>query len=397
MPESVLEQTGYHNGVTFRNTDSPELIDKLPSRVGIPGSLLSFPCYVLHEKVAKKERQISVNVSGGAFNYTRVRDDVGFPTIKHMYYLLLLLGKFATQYNKEGILYFKYAEILKLAGMKKSSSNSIAAIKETIRRFMFCSADWTNTMVKDREEVWSGPFITECSIYNVEGDEQSNNPRNSKNKSNWHKIVFSDQIRKLMGNGHTRLYFTKIFQLGLKTSELVVLNYFWAFGDSKGYWHSIYGNEKDTGLIEQFNWTGEKRKFLPWLEDNLKTLIDKNFFADIYFRKDKKALYARLKELRPDEIGTKQEGVTVLVSDEFEPVGMKQVSKKMSSRRGTNKMSPFKYAIEKLPNEKVLEEYYTRKSKGLIDEMSSSIIDHMIDIRAIDQAVRFIKEQLVKH
>ncbi len=117
-------------------------VSHLPDTVGVNPTLLNAPIYVLNTKAACKIDKIEVsweskNSSGDivlkAFRFFR-QAGTPFPTVTHAKYLDILLAMFSQNWNPEGILHFRYTDILKFAGNQKNS-RAREAIQQTILRY----------------------------------------------------------------------------------------------------------------------------------------------------------------------------------------------------------------------------------------------------------------------
>lgn len=318
VPDIVADDStdcdGYRLGVVPmdvlpESVDDVKPVEKLTNMVAIPSSMLQMPCYVLHESSSEKVDLIKLRLKTKEFTFERSREGK-MPTAAHYHYLLLLIAKFANQFNEEGKLYFKYSEILKLAGVTKKSKGSVDAIKEAILRYSTSTAHCQFPVrLKDgtvKEERWDQAFIKRSSIYNTDNKTPNkHNPRNSKNQRKyWHEIQFCDAIVDALREDRTRLYFEKFFRVKMSKHERTIFNYFWAFGDKKAYFHPFFegGNSSVmTPLISAFNYKDRKSRFVIWIKKHLTALFERGVFEQMEIVDDK-AVKIKIKAFKNSDI-----------------------------------------------------------------------------------------------
>jgi hypothetical protein len=402
----MLSESGedlYKNGVSVALTNQPEEILAFPNVVGIPPSILKAPIFVLSDEVSRKFSQIIVKWKNGSFTFSRTGDNP-FPTAVHAFYFLIILSKFACAWNPEGKVSFKFAELLRLGGKKPKSSND--PIIEMIWRYMNTHANWANSF-GPRHIAWAGSLIRKCDLWDDDGKLVKRNPGRSKDEKHWHTLWLHEEIVEALRAGETRLYYSKIYKMGLNPSEIIIYNYFYSFGDQKGFWHSLYDSEQ--GLTKAFTWTSPKHKFLAWITKYLNSLLEKELIEPYKMNESSTAVWVKARSLSENQKKVE------LVSEHETPENLQNVDGRIvdaeheygtavaqsltdsglkSRRKGASKKVPTMPIVNLTP-EAIIVEYLARKKQNLIDKDQVEIIDMLLERKRQDHAVTIIKNHVL--
>ncbi|RYZ90519.1 MAG: hypothetical protein EOP04_03705 [Proteobacteria bacterium] len=396
------DTSSYKNGVIQLKVDERKELMSFPKVVGIPPSILKAPIFVLSDEVSRKFQQIIVKWEKGAFTFSRTGENA-FPTATHAFYFLIILSKFACAWNRDGKVSFKFAEILRLAG--KNPRSPADPILEMVWRYMNCHANWENSF-GPKYIAWAGSLIRKCDLWDDHNNLVKKNPGRSKDEKNWHTLWLHEEIVNALKEGETRLYYSRIYTMGLNPSEIIIYNYFYSFGDKKEYWHSLYDEEQ--GLIKAFSWTSPKHKFYNWLKKYLISLASKNLIGPFTFNPTNTAVL-----LKPLGFGDADEKIQ-MVSEHDTPENLQSVNGEFSDsefelgkavaeeltksgvksrRKGATKKIPLR-TLAKLDDQAIVEEYLTRKNLGLLDQDTESAVDALLSMKLTSAAVTIIKSAL---
>lgn len=349
----------YKNGVYEGLEDA--VVTEMKDIVGIHCGILRSPTYLLSDSATSKITRIVTRVHNGEFNF--VSGTAPLPTAKHSIYFDVLCGLFASNWNEKGILHFTFSNVLRESG-KSPNSRSRLIVAETIKRYLGCSAYWENFMPESIDDTnWSGSLISESSIFDKKGNLMIKRIGTTKTTDDHHWIRFHHKIAEALNPNNdpkTRLFQSEIFKLGLSQPEQIVYRYFYGHWDSKEVWKSLFKDKE--GLINIFKWTSPKRKFLPWLTKALDGLKKQNLVDYYKFNEDKSAIGVKCFNIKD----LKKTGKIELICEEPHK----------NKRNGATKLDIID--IEKITPERVLEEYLTRKEKGLMDESKVTAIDGML-------------------
>lgn len=360
-----MADIGYKNGITKRNS-ADYTTTKLPDVVGIHQSLLTTPMFTLSEIASAKTSQISSIIANGEFTMSAAKTKI--PTAKHAEYFYVFLGYFADNWNQEGKVYFRFTDILRIMGKHTKSSSSIKVIKESIKRYAGTHVHWENSFAVDasKDNTWGGSLIISSSIFKKPEDSGIVcSPRNDRNKKNWNWIQLHPFLVEALNpkkNPKTRLFLSELFKANTNSAEMIIYRYFYGITDLHYPWYSLY-REPD-GLIYTFQWTNRKDHFFMWLKKALDGLSKKDLLEKYEFNEDQTA------------VRVKCHGIDELKKDKQEIV--LEMEKSSEPRRNKRKPITIKKDADLLPDEEVLVEYISRKSKGLISESTVDTIDSLL-------------------
>lgn len=371
-------------GIIQRQSESYR-VTSLPNTVGVNPSLLNAPIYVLNSKSANKVDIIETswektNEHGEKvechFSFNRSAK-LPFPTVTHAKYLDVLLAMFAMNWKENGVLSFRYSDVLKTAGVKPYS-NAAKSLQQAILRYHHHYTEWKNC--------WNGKqaslvftIIKASSIVDPDTKEiRVHNPRRSKKSENWHTIVFAPEVVSALKTENKRILLTRLFK-DLNHEVFCVYRYYYGypdfFIDAQGkkrpnlIWRSL--DELSQGV---FKWTGQKNRFIHWLKEKLDTLVKMGLIYEPIYKE--KAVAVRCKNLA--DIEDKQKVTLVSGSDPYAP----EKPKRVGATRN----------ISSLSNEAIIEEYLTRKAANKVPSDMTVPIDMMLARPAtIKAAVDLIK------
>lgn len=379
-----MESSQFDCGIVKR-TSQDYKVTNLPETVGVNPSLLNAPIYVLHSTAGKRLDCIEVKWTqkiGGenvnkSFRFIRAATDP-FPTVTHAKYLDILLAMFATNWNAEGVLQFRYCDVLKTAG-KAPVSRAREAIQQTILRYHRHTTEWENSWNGKRDTLTFN-IVRRSSIIDGDGNIKSKSPRRSIKKEDWHSIVFDEEIVNALDNDkRKRILLTDIFQK-LKHDTFCVYRYYYGYPD---YYIDEKGVKRDNiiwrnieTLSNIFKWTGQKNRFSNWLKDRIAELLELDLIDKPIWNGDALGIHCKnLKYLTNNDPKT-----TILTT---------------SSNRTTKRNKSNEVLISKLSNEAVVSEYYARKSKNELTEEVYKPIDLLINNKMMDMAINLIKSQVL--
>lgn len=246
-----------------------------PETILAERNLLGVPIYVMNKNLAMKSigfchRWRSQTGADASFELLRT-GNYPLPTISHARILDLMIGMFANNFNDEGILRFRYEDILRLFNRSRSRGGAIA-IKEAILRYM-TAACRRSERLDGRELSWSG-FIIIASSMSMTNDE-SKSPRNSKNPEDWNWIVFNPEIVKSIKSNDTRRLLAEIVCGDLKNEAYALYRYLCGFRDDKRLKRSY------SQLATAINFADRRtNRFEVWLEKQLQVLKAKGYVSE---------------------------------------------------------------------------------------------------------------------
>ena len=210
------------------------------------------------------------------FSFSRPTE-VPFPNPRHSRFLDILLMMFASKFNKEGVLAFKFSHVLENAGLSKNNRGGRQSILETIFRYRKCLGDWDYSE-SSRIKAWSGPIITFCDIWNDDEKLSLNNPRNSQNAKSWHHITFHPKIVEALDNDLVKIFFSEVFRNKLTPEELIVYKHFFGLVDNSEIKRSL------ESIRTSIAYQSSRTKFKEWIKVKCESLVRKSMFE--YFKID---------------------------------------------------------------------------------------------------------------
>ena len=240
--------------------------------VGIERNLLGVPTFVLNPNSARKLTKIVhewVTKDKREVEFSFVRDpDVPFPTITHAIIFDAMLAMFAHNFRKDGILYFRISDILRILG-RPIDGGAYRAVKEAIRRYAYTTAHWVESWKTSSggNLNWHGTLLVGEDLWKRDDKTKLKaNPRNSNDVERWHSIKFHEKIVESVGAKFTRIFATKVLSLDVSLSAKAVYRYFYGFTDQE----EIYRN---MGLLQHaLNYTDRADRFEVWLSKALAEL-----------------------------------------------------------------------------------------------------------------------------
>jgi hypothetical protein len=371
------------------------IIEELPNSYGLNRNVLGVPTFALHSKSATKLMKLEYNwqTKEGLFEFEfrRIDPDIPFPIPQHALYFDLLVALFAEQWNEGGDLYFTIASVLKNAG-KDPDGRARDAVIETIKRYMFCNASWENSW-NGRQRTWSNPLINACNIWDGDGNIRTGklgrNPRNCKDRDDLHSLTFCKQIVDSLNDGYNRIFYTQAINGKLKPDSYAVYRYFYGFSDQSEVHRSL------EHLMQVFPWTGRESRFKPWLESRLSECLDNGFIQNYKFKDDR--VFVKCKNLK--EL-TSKETITLDLEHDTNVSGYRwkknqdgsMKKRKQKITKGSGATTAKRFNADDLTDEAVLEEYLSRKEKGLYAQKSVEVLDMLIedskDIKALIPSIR---------
>jgi len=254
-----------------------EAIISIPSTMQVERNLLGVPICVLNPKSAKSSTELVykwtiIDLDGFSremtYKLTRIGDSP-FPTTIHAKYISILIGLFAENWREDGKLYFTLELISRLAGNPPNSKGAIAAILETIQRYMSNNLRWDESYKVDggkRTEFATGELIVRCNLFTSDG-KLKRNPRNTRNnkEEHWHMIEFNDFLVKSLkeSESYSRIFYTKSLTTMIEADSMAVYRYFYGFTDLSEVKRSL------DVLMAVFPWYGRPSRFTKWINDRL--------------------------------------------------------------------------------------------------------------------------------
>jgi hypothetical protein len=359
-------------------------VSELPKTVGVNPSLLNAPLFVLNPKIANKLDYLEVTWQDKfqeetVYKKFQFRRDSGtpFPLQIHAKYLDIMLGMFSYSWNLEGILYFRYIDILKIAG-KKPDSRARGAVQQTIKRYMRHSTEWENCW-QGRIDTINFNIIKASSILDSRGEIKkgtaADNPRNAKNKEHWHTIVFAPEIVKALKEDKKRILLTELFKK-LPEDTYCVYRYYYGFPDSfVGKNNSIITKKSNWRSLEQlhqvFNWTGQKNRFKVWLKNRFEELNSFDLLHKYEWNPSETAVNIVCKN------------ITKITSKEQELI--------QSPTQG-------KLDLNNITDEALLAEYIRLKSEKIIPRDKCDAVDMLIGLPSMrSSALPIVKNLILEH
>jgi hypothetical protein len=369
-------------------TDYSKITTELPATVGISKDLLNAPLFVLHSTAATKTNLLEVKwkeektINGRVqtikrkFSYIRSTAEP-FPTVCHAIYLDILLCLFAKNWNEDGILYFRYKDILIAAG--KSIKSSATPIQTTIQRYRRHQTEWESIDEDGTIDNTNYPIIRSSSILDSDGQiikgKKAKNPRRANSQDNWHRVTFDQEIVKALDpkKEQKRFLLTKAFKI-LKADSFCVYRYYYGFPDTRvdkttGKKKPVYHFRSLEQLHKVFNWTGQKNRFKPWLEARFAELLKHNLIDKPFW--------------------TSETSVKIRCNNHTEVTEKKQLIQ--SPTQG-------KLDLNNITEVALVSEYIRLKSEKIIPEASCIAIDMVISVPALkSNAFPMIKKLILEH
>lgn len=380
-------QMSYNSGVIVRNDESYKVLD-LPETVGVNPTLLNAPIYVLSDKAAKNINEIEISwkqkLENGdpilkIFRFFR-QANTPFPTVIHAKYLDILLAMFAQNWNEEGILYFRYSDILKLVGLP-GNSRAREAIQQTILRYRRNTTEWENIW-GGRVENLNFSIIEMSSILDKNDNIIPHSSRRSLNKEDWHSVGFNKYIVQALKNDHKRILLTELFKK-LDHGTFCVYRYYYGYPDfyidANGVYKPNVIWRSYESLRDVFRWTGQKNRFRIWIDQRFQELFDYGLIDEPIRNNDAIGIHCKnLKQLQQEQ---DKNNTIEIVDDEQKP-----------SKKRPQKVK--KVSIKNLTDEAILKEYFSKKSRGLIQKEKQEVIDLMIKNNLSKAAIDLIRSHV---
>lgn len=267
----------------------------LPSAVAICRNILSLPIAVLHPNSAYAEGPLISTWKDSdtgkivTFKYKRNVNEP-YPTAVHSKYLDILLMMFASKFNKEGILYFKFSTVQEHLGLKKqNNSGTRKNIIDAIDRYRRCQGEWDTSEVS-RLISWTGPIIMFCDLWNDDGLLSICNPRNNKSSKKWHKIIFHPKIVEAFENNDVKLFFTEIYKKKIPPEVMIIYKYFYGFVDNQEIKRRLDKVKSSIAYLSPMH------KFKPWIKAKCSILVKEGLFKN--FRIDDEHIYVTCVNLK---------------------------------------------------------------------------------------------------
>jgi len=369
-------------------TDYSKITTELPVTVGISQDLLNAPLFVLNPKSAsltnilvvkwKEEKTINGRVQTIKRKFSYIRSTAEpFPTVSHAIYLDILLCLFAKNWSEDGILYFRYTDILIAAG--KSIKSSATPIQITIQRYRRHQTEWESIDEDGRIDNINYPIIRASSILDSDGQiikgKKAKNPRRANSQDNWHTVTFDQEIVKALDpkKEQKRFLLTKAFKI-LKADSFCVYRYYYGFPDTRidtvtGKKQPVHHFRSLEQLHKIFNWTGQKNRFKPWLEARFAELLKHNLIDKPFW--------------------TSETSVKIRCKNHTEVTEKKQLIE--SPTQGV-------INLNNITDETLVAEYYRYKSEGIIPQAECKGIDFLLDIPSMRQtSLAAIKDIILRH
>jgi hypothetical protein len=194
-------------------------------------------------------------------------------------YLDILIAMFANNFNPNGMLKFRFSDVLRNAGRPVTSAGARTAVKEAIRRYHRCLALWERSFVGENNS-WSGTLIEASTIFD-ETPSLARNPRNTRDSEKWHTVKFHDFIVASMMSGNVRLFYCEMLRSGLKHDTYIVYRHFRRFTDMGEIKRSL------KQLMVAFNYQSQRMdRFKVWLSERLSELKATKYVQAFAVHKD---------------------------------------------------------------------------------------------------------------
>ena len=237
-------------------------------------NILGVPCYVLSRRMSRAKQQIfySWKTADGRpakFTFSRTGNNP-FPLGEHAFYFDILLAMFCNNFNPHGTLNFRFSDVAKNAGRCAFGRGSRVAIRETIRRYQQCHAEW-NYSFRGQCSTWSGSFIVYSNLWDDFGNEIKRTSRNSKNTENWHVIKFHEHIVRSIADKRIRCLLTDILKSGMPAETYVVYRYFKRFSEASDIHRTLEHVKSSLNIVMP------DAKFTTWLQDKLNDLMNRGY------------------------------------------------------------------------------------------------------------------------
>jgi hypothetical protein len=345
------------------STRSTPSLNPLGHTIALESNLLGVPIGVLHPSSAKKSKSLNYSwkTESGVYEYKfeRISDEDAFPIPQHTRFFDILIALFAQNWNADGMLYFRFSDILSVIGTKESQG-SRTSIYETIRRFQRCNATWQNSW-DGRVTTWSSPLIVGSSVFDNKGTLKKN-PRRSLDEKNWHCIKFCEPIVMALRDQNKRIFFKSMYSCGLTPESYIVYRYFFKFNDRS---HVIRDIDK---LLSVFPWNSTQKKFLVWMNERLSEAKSKNFVEDYEINtKFISVKCSPIGEIDPTiEINKDASSTPHLLSIDKKGNLIAKKNKRKSDRKDMK--------TSQLTYEDCLAEYQSRLDQGQIDPFDQEIV-----------------------
>lgn len=279
---SASKSASFCNSIQkYRGVRTSQIVRDLPSEISLERNFIKVPICVSNPKSANvphfvyefAEREIDgekfiprlVIISGGS---------TPLPLPQHAKVLDILFAMLAHNFNDDGEIYFKYADISRLLGQYLGQNRMI---KEAIKRYHFNSIFFQHCWTGDPGRFTSQIFhpIIKTDLY--DGDEkQARNPRNSRQKADLHYIKFAPEIVKSVKKSFIRLFPKEAFS-ELDAGTYILYKLFYAPTDKEPIIRSI-------NYIANFlGWGNRIDRLRPWVVKHLDILQQKEFI--LWWRK----------------------------------------------------------------------------------------------------------------
>lgn len=265
----------------YKSVRTSRIIRDLPAEISLERNFIKVPICVSNPKSANvphfvyefAERQIDgekfiprlVIISGAS---------TPLPLPQHAKVLDILFAMLAHNFNDDGEIYFKYADISRLLGQYLGQNRMI---KEAIKRYHFNSIFFQHCWADDPERFTSQIFhpIIKTDLYDGD-DKQARNPRNSHQKENLHYVKFAPEIVNSVRKSFIRLFPKEAFS-ELDAGTYILYKLFYAPTDREPIIRSVK-------FIANFlGWGNRIDRLRPWIVKHLDILQKKEFI--LWWRK----------------------------------------------------------------------------------------------------------------
>lgn len=276
VSNGAMEQVeGQVEGLWDRGVRTGKYRPELGSTANVELNILGVPCYVLSPRMSRSKQQIfySWKTSEGRparFIFSRTGDNP-FPLGEHAFYFDILLAMFCNNFDPNGVLHFRFADVTRNAGRSLFGSGGANAIRETIRRYQQCHAEWSYAF-QGRSATWTGSFIVYSNLWDDFGNKVKRTSRNSKNIDDWHVIKFHEHIVKSIADKRIRCILTEILKSGMPPETYVVYRYFKRFSDASDIHRTLEHVKSSLNIVMP------NGKFVKWLQEKLNDLVARGFF-----------------------------------------------------------------------------------------------------------------------
>jgi len=266
-------RSGAETGAWSKGLRSGVYRADLPERCAIEMNVMGVPTYMLNSRQDKNITQIfyewQTPTGMAHFTFSRTGNNP-FPQVQHAMYFDTLLAMFANNFNSDGILRFRFGDVLRNTGKKVDNTGCRIAIREAIWRYHTCHALWTGSF-DGTEDTWSGSFILHSSFIEDTAKKFVRNPRNTLATDTWHTVQFHPFIVKAMAAGKVRLLYSQMLSCGLPHDAYIVYRYFRRFTDRQEIRRSI------EQIKSAVNYQSRTSRFKIWLDKRLGELKDAGY------------------------------------------------------------------------------------------------------------------------